>query len=228
MAEADARAARVSQFLAKLSQEAELSSLALGPYTRVVDSCITHNASMRRGNTAVEELPYIGPPDRAPDPPPAGGIYASIEHLLGEANGDILAQRFGSYVKCCFVSLRMQEDDISAGERAVWNAMVEANATFVALEDEERLDPFRVALKAWYIGKRRPVSAARAGGGAGGGGSLAPGGAAGIQALTPELPELAKEVTPSQKYRFFKSLLIAQSRNKIQSTSAREIQAHPG
>ena len=107
MAEADARAARVSQFLAKLSLEAELSSLALGPYTRVVDS----------------------------------------------------------YVKCCFVSLRMQEDDISAGERAVWNALVEANATFVALEDEERLDPFRVALKAWYLGKRRTASAARAGGG---------------------------------------------------------------
>ena len=91
-------------------------------------------------------------------------IYASIEHLLGEANGDILTQRFASYVKCCFVSLRMQEDDISAAERAVWNAMVEANATFVALEDEERLDPFRVALKAWYLGKRRTASAARAGG----------------------------------------------------------------
>ena len=103
----------------------------------------------RRGNAAVAELPYIGPLAGAPDPPPAGGAYASIEHLLGEANGDLLNQRFSSYIKCCFVSLRMQEDDIAPAERAVWNATVEANATFVLLEDEERLDPFRVALKAW-------------------------------------------------------------------------------
>ena len=120
----------------------------------------------------------------------------------------------------------MQEDDISAGERAVWNAMVEANATFVALEDEERLDPFRVALKAWYLGRRRTSSAARAGGGAGGGAGAAAGGAAGFQALTPELPELAKDATPSQKYRFFKSLLIAQGRNKLQSTINKAFKNH--
>ncbi len=97
MAEADARAARASQFLAKLSQSAELATLARGPYTRVVDSCISYTASVRRGNAAVAELSYIGPLAGAPDPPPAGGAYASIEHLLGEANGDLLNQRFSSY-----------------------------------------------------------------------------------------------------------------------------------
>ena len=82
MGEADARAARAQTFINKLADPAELSSMMLGPYNRVVDSCITINAVMRRGNGAAGEMPYIGPADRQPLDHATRGM-AQQSHWLG-------------------------------------------------------------------------------------------------------------------------------------------------